>query len=197
MLNSILGLSIKNAATYIQLVKSFLAMKNEPAAKYILKYISKKTSEVDALTLHISPQKTYPNWNELSETEQQVVRSRLIDEYLDVKKAFTFFVSQVMHSFSERHVKEACVQALANSFVNNKKVFSFSKHDDFYIVFTELTKHCSWFNYGLLKVIIECHENDAEKFISKHMKANLSLTWIVPFLRYHMVLLVINLSVQK
>ena len=153
----------ENTATYIELVKSFLAMENETAAESILKYISRKTSEGDASTLRISPQKTYPNWTTLTETEQQVVRNKLTDEYVDVKKAFTSFVAHVMHSFSERNVKPACVQALANVFVNNQKVFSFSKGDDIFIVFAELTKHCSWFNYGLLKVIIENHGNEVEK----------------------------------
>ena len=153
----------ENDATYIELVKSFLAMKNEPAAKSILKYVSMKTSEGDDSTLHISPQKTYENWKELTESEQQVVRNRLMDEYVDVKKAFTFFVGQVMHSFSERKVKPAYVQALANCFFGNQKVFSFSKDDDIYIVFFELTKHCSWFNYGLFKAIIESPGNEAEK----------------------------------
>ena len=169
----------ENGATYIELVKYFLAMKNEPAAESILKYVSKKSSEGDDSTLHISPQKTYRNWKELTESEQEVVRNRLMDEYVDVKKAFTFFVGQVMHSFREREVEPVCVQALANSFVYNQKVFSFSKDDNIYTVFSELTKHCSWFNYGLFKAIIESPGNEAEKVFLKTYEDQL-----VPYLKH-------------
>ena len=168
----------ENAATYIELVKSFLAMENEPAAKSILKYISKKTSG-DTSTLHISPQKTYPNWTKLTENEQQVVRNKLIDEYVDVKEAYTDFVAQLMHSFSERNVKPARVQALANGFFGNLKVISFSKDDDIFTVFAELTKHCSWFNYGLLKAIIKGAGNEDEKVYLKTYEDQL-----VPYLEH-------------
>lgn len=154
------------AATFIELVKAFLGMKNEAVADSILSYLSRKAvSKSNSEICHFNPHKSkenYPNWQNYTPCEKERIINKLRDENCDVRKAYTFFVYQLKCSLTKRHVDPTDVQTLANSFCTSK-TFNFSKDDSIGIVFTEVASHCTWFNYESLQVIIEILNNDTEK----------------------------------
>ena len=166
-----------SAATYKELVKSFLKMEDRFVAESILKYLSKRmTSLTQTVTFHITPEKakvSYPNWENLTESDQEAVRNQLMDDNRDVRKAYTAFVAYLIKSFRERKVHPRDIQSIVRSYCTSKKdqqesmVFDFRRDDDISDVFSELTKHCTWFNYDSFQVIVENLGDESEKM---HLK---------------------------
>ena len=162
-----------SAATYKELVKSFLKMEDRFVAESILKYLSKRmTSLTQTVTFHLAPEKAkvrYPNWEDLAEKEKEAVRNQLMDDNRDVRKAYTAFVAYLIKSFRERKVKPRDIQSIVRCYCIPEKdqrepmVFDFRRDDDISDVFSELTKHCTWFNYDLLQVIVENLGDESEK----------------------------------
>ena len=99
-----------SAATYKDLVKSFLKMEDRFVAESILKYLSKRmTSLPQTITSHLTPEKAkncYQNWKDLSDSEQEAVRNQLMDDNRDVCKAYTIFVVQLIQSFVKLEVDQ-------------------------------------------------------------------------------------------
>ena len=166
-----------SAATYKELVKSFLKMEDRFVAESILKYLSKRMILLpQTVTIHLAPEKakvSYPNWEELAESDQEAVRNQLMDDNRDVRKAYTAFVVYLIKSFRERKVHPRDIQSVVRSYCTSEKdqrepmVFDFRRDDDISDVFSELTKHCTWFNYDLLQVIVENLGDESEKM---HLK---------------------------
>ena len=161
-----------SAATAIELVKVFLKLKDRFVAELILKYLSKETtSEEHQMPCILVPEKAkecYPNWAVLTESEQEAVKNRLMDENRDVREAYTVFVIQLINSFKEREVDPNDVQSLVHSFgalEGSQQLPAVFNFVDTSIsgVFSELTKHCTWFNYELFQVIVKYKGEEAEK----------------------------------
>ena len=161
-----------SAATYKELVKAFLKMEDRFVAESILRYVSKKLRFSPGPRIcNFNPQKGKKNWEELTSSEKEAVRDKLMDENHDVRKAYAFFVAQLIQSFKERKVDPLDIQSLVNSFIPSEhqhlkerlKVFNFSKDDTISSVFSELTKHCTWFNYESLRVLVDTLGNVSEK----------------------------------
>ena len=77
-------------------------------AEAILRYLSKKTASEPLMTnSHLAPEKTkdcYPNWEDSTEYEKEIVRNMLMDNNREVHKAYATFVNQLIQSFVERIV---------------------------------------------------------------------------------------------
>ena len=161
-----------SAATSIELVKVFLKLEDRFVAELILKYLSKETtSEEHQMPCNLVPQKAkecYPNWADLTEHEQEAVKDRLMDENHDVRQAYTGFVFKLINSFKECKVDPNDVRSLVHSLgaIEGSQqlpaVFNFAD-TSISGVFSELTKHCTWFNYELFQVIVKIKGNEAEK----------------------------------
>ena len=162
-----------SAATYKDLVKAFLKMEDRFVAESILKYLSKRmTSLPQATMFHLAPEKAkncYPNWEDLTESEQEAVRNQLMDDNRDVREAYAVFVAQLIQSFVKREVDPKIIQAIVRSYDTSKKdqpetfMFDFRRDDSVSNVFSELSKHCTWFNYDALKVIVKILGDESER----------------------------------
>ena len=162
-----------SAATYKELVKSFLKMEDRFVAESILKYLSKRmTSLTQTVTFHLAPEKAkvrYPNWEDLTESDQEAVRNQLMDDNRVVREAYAVFVAQLLKSFIKRDVNPKIIQSTVHSYGTSEShqqqpiVFDFRRDDSVSDVFSELTKHCTWFNYGPLQVIIKILGNEYER----------------------------------
>ena len=154
-----------SAATYKELVKAFLKMEDRYVAEFILKNLTKRmTSLPQTVTVHLAPEKAdngYPNWKDLTVSEQEAVRNQLMDDNRDVRKAYTSFVVQLIKSFRKREVHPRDIQSTVRSYGTSEghhqesMVFDFRRDDSVSDVFSELSKHCTWFNYDALQVIVE------------------------------------------
>ena len=161
-----------SAATVLELVKVFLKLEDHFVAELILKCLSQKTTlEEYQMPCNLAPQKAnkcYPNWANLTESEQEAVKNRLMDENRDVREAYTVLVLQLINSFKERKVDPNDIQSLVHSFgalegiQQLPAVFNFVD-TSISGVFSELTKHCTWFNYELFQVIVKFKGKKAEK----------------------------------
>ena len=178
-----------SAATFGELVKVFLKMEDKFVAESILKYLSIKfTSAKHQMPCKFAPQKAkdrYPNWDEFTESDKEKVINTLMDENRDVREAYTFFVGKIIPSFKERNVDPMYIQSLATSFGTSRSlhrslVFDFSKDDRITTVFSELSKHCSWFNYELMQVIVKIAGNDSEKTYLKTYENE----HLIPYLKH-------------
>ena len=178
-----------SSATYKELLKAFLKMEDRFVAESILKYLSKKfTSDPSPNGYNLNPQKAKMNWDELTPSEKEAVRNKLMDENHTVRKAYTVFVGQLLNSFIERKVDPFYIQSLANSFSplecqhvqDHPTLFNFSKDDTISSVFSELTKHCTWFNYESLQVLVEILGNVSEK----HYLQTYEDEHLVPYLNH-------------
>ena len=163
-----------SAATTIELVKAFLKMEKRDTAESLLKYLSEKPTEsIDSQPDYLAPYKAkdrYPNWEHLTPSEKERVTNKLMIENRNVRKAYAVFVCHIMQSFIKRKVDPNVVQSIAHSFGTLESsmyistiVFGFHENDSIAIVLSKLTKHCSWFNYESLKVIVEAVGNETEK----------------------------------
>ena len=178
-----------SAATFKELVKCFLKVEDRYVAESILKYLSKKsTSYPSPGACNLNPQKAKINLEKLTPSEKEAVRNKLMDENHDVRKAYAVFVAQLLNSFKERKVDPFDIQSLANSFSplecrhvqDHPIVFNFSKDDTISSVFSELTKHCTWFNYESLQVLVDILGNVSEKHYLKTYEDN----YLVPYLNH-------------
>ena len=176
-----------NDATYMELIKAFIKMKDQLVIESILKYIKEKTtSKQTVTTVHLAPEMAkdrYPNWEDLTDAQKEAERNKLIDENCDVRKAFTTCVNQLIKSFVKRKVEPMHIRTLANSFSGGQlfpQVVD-SKEDSVATVFNTLTgNHCTWFNYELIQVIVNNLDNDDEKtYLETYKKKHL-----IPYLNH-------------
>ena len=178
-----------SAATYKELVKSFLKMEDRFVAESILKYLSKRmTSLAQTVTFHLAPEKAkvhYPNWEDLTESDQEAVRNQLMDDNRVVRKAYTSFVVQLIQSFIKRDVNPKIIQSTVRSYGTSEGhqqqpvVFDFRRDDSVSDVFSELTKHCTWFNYDSFQVIVENLGDESEKMRLKEYEDK----HLIPYLK--------------
>ena len=162
-----------SAATSKELVKAFLKMEDRFVAESILKYLSKRTTSLpQATTFHLAPEKAkhrYPNWEHLTEREQEAVRNQLMDDNRDVREAYAVFVAKLIKSFENREVNPKIIMSIVHSYCTSEKgqyqpmVFDFRIDDSVSGVFLELSKHCTWFNYDALRVIVKILGNECER----------------------------------
>ena len=162
-----------SAATSKELVKAFLKMEDRFVAESILKYLSKRMMLLPQATMfHLAPEKAknrYPNWKDLTERDQEAIRNQLMDDNRDVREAYAVFVSQLMQSFRKREVNPRDIQSIVCSYDTFKKdphepmVFDFRRDDNVSDVVFELSKHCTWFNYDALKVIVKILGDESER----------------------------------
>ena len=161
-----------SAATFKELVKAFLKMEDRFVAESILKYLSKRTTSLpDVTRFHLAPEKAslYPNWKHLTEGEQEAVRNQLMDDNRDVREAYAVFVAQLIQSFRKRNIHPGDIQSVVRSYGTSKKdqhgplVFDFRRDDSISDVFSELTKHCTWFNYDSFQVIVKILGDEHER----------------------------------
>ena len=179
-----------SAATYKELVKSFLKMEDRFVAESILKYLSERmTSLPQTVTFHLAPEKAkvrYPNWEELAESEQEAVRNQLMDDNRDVRKAYTFFVIQLIQSFIKREVDPRIIQSTVHCYCTSEGhqqqpiVFDFQRDNSVSGVFSKLTKHCTWFNYDSLQVIVEFLGDESERMRLKEYEDK----HLIPYLKH-------------
>ena len=178
-----------STATSKELVKAFLKMEDRFVAESILKYLSKRTTSLSqTMTFHLAPEKAenrYPNWKDLTESEQEAVRNQLMDDNRDVREAYTVFVAQLIQSFVKREVDPKIIQSIVHSFCSSEKdqhqpmVFDFRRDGSVSDVFLELSKHCTWFNYDALRVIVKVLGNECEKeCLKEYENSNL-----IPYLK--------------
>ena len=88
---------------------------------------------------HLAPVKAkdcYPNWEDSTEYEKEIVRNMLMDNNREVRKAYATFVNQLIQSFVERIVEPKIVQSIVLSYGvldgsqdQSVKVFDFNKDD--------------------------------------------------------------------
>ena len=178
-----------NAATRKELIKAFLKMENCLIAEFILKYLSKRRSSLPQTTMfHLAPEKAknrYPNWEYLTESEQEAVRNQLMDDNCNVREAYAVFVVQLLQSFRKRKVDPRDIQSIVCSYDTSKKdphepmVFDFRRDDNVSDVLFELSKHCTWFNYDALKVIVKILGDESErKYLKEYEDKHL-----IPYLK--------------
>ena len=158
-----------SAATSSSLVKVFLKLEDRFVAEFILKLLMKQKTEPHQGNVqgHLDPQKAserYPNWNDLSESEKEGIKNDLMEKNRDVREAYTVFVSKLTHSFTKRKVDPMIIRLSANNYYDGH-LFTETPvlGDSVATVFYELSKHCTWFNYELLRVIVKVEGNDEEK----------------------------------
>ena len=162
-----------SGASYKELAKTFLKMEDRFVAESILKYLSKRmTSLPQKGTFHLAPEKAktrYPNWKDLAENEQEAVRNQLMDDNRDVRKAYTFFVVKLIQSFIKHEVDPKIIQSTVRSYNTSEGhqqqpiVFDFRRDDSVSDVFSELSKHCTWFNYDSVQVVVEALGDESER----------------------------------
>ena len=176
-----------NNATYIELLKAFIKMRDRSVIESILKYTSRKTTSKQTVTsIHLSPEMAkdpYPNWEDLTDTQKEAERNKLMDENHDVRKAYTTCINQLIDSFSKRKVEPMRIRTLANCYCGGQlfpEVVD-SKEDSIATVFNTLTgKHSTWFNYELIQVIVDNIGNDDEKeYLEIYKKKHL-----IPYLNH-------------
>ena len=84
----------------------------------ILKLTSRKTTSKQTVTaIYLSPEMAkdwYSNWEDLTDTQKEAERYKLMDENRDVRKAYVACINQLIGSFSERKVQPMRIQTLAN-----------------------------------------------------------------------------------
>ena len=84
-----------SAATVLALLEAFLEMGDQSVAESILEYFLQKTTSEPLQTpstctlAHNKTTSHYPNWETLTESENEAVRHQLMDENHDVRKAYT------------------------------------------------------------------------------------------------------------
>ena len=184
-----------SAATSSTLVKVFLKLEDRFVAEFILKHLMKQKTEPRQTNVQgrLDPQKAnehYPNWNDLSESEKEGIKNDLEEKNRDVREAYTVFVSKLTHSFIKRNVDPMVIRLLANSY-NDGHLFTepvvLGNSDSVATVFYELSKHCTWFNYELFRVIVKVEGNDEEKkylqtYENDHLSPYLKLSiFEIPF----------------
>ena len=178
-----------SAATSKELVKTFLKMEDRFVAESILKYLSKRTTSLPQTTIfHLALEKAknrHPNWEDLTESEQEAVRNQLMDENRDVREAYVLFVAQLTKSFRERKVNPRDIQStvcnygIAEGHQHEPKVFDFRRDDSISDVFFELSQHCTWFNYDFFHVIVNILGDESErKCLNKYEDEHL-----IPYLK--------------
>ena len=157
------------AATSMKLVKAFLMMKDQYVTETIFKYHSKKSTSLPETHPII------PNWDDLIDSEKEAVRKILIDENRSVREAYAIFVTQLMESFMERNIKPGIIWSLIHNYggfkhsrqyLSDTHFMHSQQHpsdDSITAVFSELSKHCTWFNYELFHFILKVKGNEAEK----------------------------------
>ena len=178
-----------SGASYKELVKSFLKMEDRFVAESILKYLSKRmTSLPQTVMFHLAPEKAkihYPNWKDLTVSDQEAVRNQLMDDNRDVRKAYTFFVVKLIHSFIKREVDPKIIQSTVRSYNTSEGhqqqpiVFDFRRDDSISDVFSELSKYCTWFNYDSLQVIVEALGDESERMCLKEYEDK----HLIPYLK--------------
>ena len=92
-----------SAATSVELVKTFLVIEERYVTEAILKYLSKKITSLPEIHPIIL------NWDDLTYSEKETVRSILRDENRSVRETYAIFVTQLMESFMERNVKPGII----------------------------------------------------------------------------------------
>ena len=178
-----------STATYKELVKAFLKLEDLFVAESILKYLSKRMISLpQTTTFHLAPEKAanrYPSWKDLLDSEKEAVRNQLMDDNRDVREAYTVFVAQLIQSFVKREVDPKIIKSIVHSYCTSEKgkhqpiVFDFRRDDGVSDVFLELSKHCTWFNYELLQVIVKILGNESEKeCLKKYIDSDL-----IPYLK--------------
>ena len=183
-------------------------MEDQFVAESSLRYLSKRmTSLTQNATFHLAPEKAenrYPNWNELTDSEQETVRNQLIDSNRDVREAYTVFVAQLIQSFVKHEVHPRVIQSIVCSYGFSGDhqcqpiVFDFQRDDSVYDVFSEFSKHCTWFNYESFQVIVkvlgdEYERKSLKEYEDKHLIPYLRCS----FLRYLVLLYTISLNVPS
>ena len=180
-----------SAATSVELLNAFLKMEETVIAESILRYLSKKTAtESQTRELHFAPEKAknrYPNWNDLSQSEKEAIRNKLMKENRDVRKAYATFVAKLIQSFTKREVHPSLIQSVVQSYdtlegsQHQPVVFDFGKDVRVHVadVFAVLSRHCSWFNYEAFQVLVDILGNETEKkYLKTYEKDHL-----IPYLK--------------
>ena len=161
-----------STATAIKLLNAFLRIEDRLVAESILNYLSKKTTSKEHQVQYLlAPEKVkhqYRKWEELTESEKERVRNKLEEENRNVREAYAIFVVQLTESMESRGVDPSHIQVLVRSYTTSESiqqlpaVFNFVENS-IGGVFSELSKHCTWFNYELFQVIVKIKGNEAEK----------------------------------
>ena len=177
-----------SAATAKKLVNAFLRIEDRLVAESILNYLSKKTTsnehQVECLLAPEKVKHQYPKWKELTESEKEGVRNKLEEDNRDVREAYAVFAVQLAESMGSRGVDPSLIQVLVHSYNPSEgiqklpTVFNFVENS-IGGVFSELSKHCTWFNYELFQVIVKYRGNEAEKQYLKTYEDD----HLVPYLR--------------
>ena len=172
-----------SAATSVELVKTFLVIEERYVTEAILKYLSKKITSLPEIHPIIL------NWDDLTYSEKEAVRSILRDQNRSVREAYAIFVTQLMESFMERNVKPGVIWSLIYSYGGFKHGWQYhsdthsQQHpsdDSITAVFSELSKRCTWFNYELFQVILKVKGNETEeKFLKIYTDEH-----FIPYLKH-------------
>ena len=106
---------------------------------------------------------------DLAVSEREAMRNQLMKDNHDVRKAYAVFFAQLVQSFIKRKVDPREIQSIVHSYCSLEKdpheqmVFDFRRDDSVSDVFIELSKHCTWFNYDALQVLVEILGDESER----------------------------------
>ena len=150
-------------ANYLALVRAFLAMEDRLVAECIIKH-AKDDLAVPLVRKpsQIIPEKCYPNWDKMSESDKEKVKNDLIEENERVRIAFASLVHELRGSFARRDVNPIDVLAIAINY-GIPEGSNCSENSDMRAVFLLLSKHSSWFNHQLFAVTVDIVGNFNEK----------------------------------
>lgn len=150
---------------YLALVRAFLAMEDRLVAESILKH----AKDVLSLPLvrkssQIIPEKCYPNWDKMLESDKEKVKNDLIEENEDVRIAFASLIYKLQDSFASRDVNPIEVLSIAINY-GIPKESNCDENSDMRTVFLMLSKHSSWFNHQLFAATVKIIGNSNEKWL--------------------------------
>ena len=147
-------------ATHRALVAIFLRMKERQLAEIVLKYIEPVNYESPRSRVSdINPSAggKYPEWKDKSAHEKECIKAQLMIENEYVRQCFAELLDDIFISFQKTIDFDRLKLFLIAYGVNCQATNIFG-------ILTELqTRHISWFNNHLLKVIVQRFGNDDDK----------------------------------
>ena len=162
-------------ATIHALVCAFLELKKWKTADNIVGYIKHiSTSCQPSNPDSVHPEKAvhhYPNWEDMSKEEKKAIKEKLADENLEVRRKFATCFRRISRSFERREAIMNDLKMTLN-LTHLQKLPELASAASVGEIFVILSEHLSFFNYGLLDVIVEDLGTEEEKQLLSEYKNN-------------------------
>ena len=179
-------------ATYLALLKVFVAMEDRLTAECITKYVknlvgASPTTHSLSLDRAIS---RYPNWSDMSEADKKATTDRLILENSTVRRKFATTLNKISTSFQNRNQDLEELKAILFLYEHPPGVVPIAKSSSMFpellapgsslsAMFIEIAQHSSWFNHQLLEKVVEELGNKSERRMLRKYKADV----LAPYLK--------------